>query len=265
MRSGTHLMIDLLRRQFADCRSWKWPGEPNDMLYLPLDVLTDPTDDWDKSRALRVLRRSKRPILKTHWTLPSLENLRVHQPDLADWIDSEGTFLHVVRNPFTVLASQWAWDCSTRRIAPGQTAPDLAWVEATTSSWAHHFRIWSQRNNTIRFRYEDSVGNPQGTVERLSDAIGEPALFRQPLLPGKLRGPWHSRWNRIASIRPDSTEILTPGGAMDPSALFTAPAIDLVNRIAGDCLAELGYAFPEGESAPDRGACGHFRDLPVRS
>jgi hypothetical protein len=38
---------------------------------------------------------------------------------------------------------------------------------------------------------------------------------------------------------------------MDPSALFTAPAIDIVNRIAGDCLAELGYTFPKGQNARD--------------
>jgi hypothetical protein len=71
------------------------------------------------------------------------------------------------------------------------------------------------------------------------------------MLPTKLRGVWHSRWNRLTGIRPDSTEILTPGGAMDPSALFTAPAIDIVNRIAGDCLAELGYTFPKGQNARD--------------
>lgn len=251
MRSGTHLMIDLLRRQFADCRSWKWPGEPNDMLYLPLDTLIDPTDDWREARVLRVIHRSKRPILKTHWTLPSLENLRVLQPGLADWIDSEGTFLHVVRNPFAVLASQWAWDCSVRRITPGQTVPDLAWIESSISSWRQHYQRWSPRENTICFRYEDTVSAPQGAIERLSEALGEPALLRHPMLPTKLRGVWHSRWNRLTGIRPDSTEILTPGGAMDPSSLFTAPAIDIVNRIAGDCLAELGYAFPKGQNARD--------------
>jgi hypothetical protein len=86
MRSGTHLIIDLLRHQFADCRSWKWPGERNDMLYLPLDVVTQPSDDWSEARILKALHPAKRPILKTHWTLPDLENLSNHQHHFADWI-----------------------------------------------------------------------------------------------------------------------------------------------------------------------------------
>ena len=27
-RSGTHLMIDVIRRHFKPCRGWKWPGRP---------------------------------------------------------------------------------------------------------------------------------------------------------------------------------------------------------------------------------------------
>ena len=244
MRSGTHLMIDLLRRQFAVCRSWKWPGEPNDMLYLPLDVVTHPAEDWSEARVLTVLHRAKRPVLKTHWTLPDLADLRAHQPAVADWIDSEGTFLHVVRNPFTVLASQWAWDCSLRSLPPGQTKPDLAWIESTIGYWTHHHQVWSRRENTTVFRYEDIVSDPRGTVARLSALLGEEAILRQPLLPGKLRGPWHSRWNRLAGIRPESTEILTRGGAADPATLFDDAGIEIVLRIAGDSLGELGYGVP---------------------
>src|SRR4051794_27731921 len=33
-RSGTHLLIDLLRRQFPACASWKYPLERMDRLYL---------------------------------------------------------------------------------------------------------------------------------------------------------------------------------------------------------------------------------------
>lgn len=38
-RSGTHLLIDLFRRQFRECRSWKLPGERNDRLYVNLDMV----------------------------------------------------------------------------------------------------------------------------------------------------------------------------------------------------------------------------------
>ncbi len=36
-RSGTHLTIDTFRRQFLECNSWKYPGEPLDRLYLSLE------------------------------------------------------------------------------------------------------------------------------------------------------------------------------------------------------------------------------------
>jgi len=247
MRSGTHLMIDLLRRQFADCRSWKWPGESNDTLYLPLDVLTQPAADWSEARVLKALHRAKRPVLKTHWTLPDLSNLRLHQPELADWIASEGTFLQVVRNPFTVLASQWAWDCSLRRIPPAKNRPTLPWIETTIFSWTHHYKIWSQREKTTLLRYEDTVADPRGTLERLADLLGKRPLLKHPLLPEKLTSVWHSRWNRLTGIRPASTEIITEGGAPDPSDLFTEAGIKLIKRIAGECLAELSYSFPGAE------------------
>ena len=38
-RSGTHLLIDLLRKQFKECQSWKYPGEPIDCLYLTMESL----------------------------------------------------------------------------------------------------------------------------------------------------------------------------------------------------------------------------------
>ena len=71
MRSGTHLTIDLLRRQFKSVGSWKWPGEANDSTYLALDVMGDLEANWGEKRAIRILKRCDRPIFKLHWTDPS--------------------------------------------------------------------------------------------------------------------------------------------------------------------------------------------------
>jgi hypothetical protein len=46
MRSGTHLTIVFIRRQFSCFQAWKWPGEVNDMLYLSLDVLSVVHANW---------------------------------------------------------------------------------------------------------------------------------------------------------------------------------------------------------------------------
>lgn len=70
-RSGTHLAIDLFRRQFRECRSWKFPGEPNDRLYVNLNAVLD--RKVPVSVACKILRRTAKPLLKTH-RMPSSNN-----------------------------------------------------------------------------------------------------------------------------------------------------------------------------------------------
>jgi len=65
-RSGTHLLIDTLRRQFAKCRSWKWPGERLDRLYCNIDELNGTRELLHEKKAVDILRRVERPIVKTH-------------------------------------------------------------------------------------------------------------------------------------------------------------------------------------------------------
>ena len=65
-RSGTHLTLDLLRRHFPPCRARKWPLEGLDSLYLNLERLIDPRQRISEQRALDILGRAPRPIVKTH-------------------------------------------------------------------------------------------------------------------------------------------------------------------------------------------------------
>ncbi|MEL7088470.1 MAG: hypothetical protein AAGL98_08540, partial [Planctomycetota bacterium] len=41
-RSGTHLNIDLFRKQFEECGVWKWPGQALSRLYLSLESIDNP-------------------------------------------------------------------------------------------------------------------------------------------------------------------------------------------------------------------------------
>ena len=41
-RSGTHLTLDLLRKQFPACASYKLPAQPLDRLYFALEALSAP-------------------------------------------------------------------------------------------------------------------------------------------------------------------------------------------------------------------------------
>ena len=68
-RSGTHLTIDLLRKQFAECKSWKMPGELLDRLYFALESFAPKFNPLSESAALNILQRATRPIIKTHCSL----------------------------------------------------------------------------------------------------------------------------------------------------------------------------------------------------
>ena len=107
-RSGTHLMIDLLRRQF-DAGGWKLPGEGNDATYLSLERLL-PTDrrHMNQVKAIRRLRRSCRPILKTH----AMAGLAAWQGDLApwrEWLRERADFVYCYRDGRDVMCSMHLW------------------------------------------------------------------------------------------------------------------------------------------------------------
>ncbi len=70
-RSGTHMIIDLLRRQFRECRTWKYPGEKSNMLHASLDDISH-GDMESRTRTLARMKRSARPIFKTHAFLSTM-------------------------------------------------------------------------------------------------------------------------------------------------------------------------------------------------
>lgn len=66
-RSGTHLTMDLLRKQFPVCATYKFPTQSLDQLYLALEALSaPPRESISEARALKILKKSQRPIIKTH-------------------------------------------------------------------------------------------------------------------------------------------------------------------------------------------------------
>jgi len=239
MRSGTHLTMDFVRRQFLSFRSWKWPVEANDMLYLALDVLSVLEANWGEARARRILSRPPRALIKTHWTDPGLLRLREKQPYFADFLEEGAVFVHVVRHPLRVLESMWAWDVSQRSVA--DIKPDRFWLEKKVGYWVWHTEAWLERHGAIRIRFEDLVADTSAVLNRLEHAIGEDAQRRTPLLPPKLRGLWHSRCNRLLGIRPTSTEILS----LTKAAPFRGQSADIAREVldkkAGSLLRQLSY------------------------
>lgn len=234
MRSGTHLCLDFLRRQFAVFDGWKFPMEANDSLYLPLDVFSGDEATWGEARALRVIRRAKRLLVKAHWTLPDLSNLANRQPEMTAWLDENADFIHVVRNPLKVMASMYAWNGMNGRV-------DEPWLRKNLAEWVAHTKAWQNRRGTLLIRSEDILSRPLESVERLGKFLGECPRRREPLLPAQSSSIWHSRWNRMFTSRPASTAILVKNPVIAPGELFDSRALRVFEEVSGELMADLGY------------------------
>ncbi len=241
MRSGTHLTIDMLRRQFTSVGGWKWPGEANDSVYLALDVMSGLQANWGERRGFRILRRSKHPICKVHWTAPDFADLAKLQPELATWILNRGRVIYVIRDPKKVMASMLAWELSAN---DSHRKPDdiESWIVPKLNYWASHVNQWVDRPGTLVLRFEDIVKRPKTVVKDVARHLGLEPSWREPLLPPKLRGHWHSRLNRVISIRPVCTEILTQVPAAAATARIGALADDLWETHCGEVMRRFGYA-----------------------
>src|SRR3954451_10415909 len=110
-RSGTHLLIDSLRLNFRECRSWKRLGENLHRLYLNLDEL----DGLEPDEAVELASRCKQPVLKTH-ALGDFSAACLKpgpcpcDPELVAWLRANAaSFLYVYRDPREVMKSLHAF------------------------------------------------------------------------------------------------------------------------------------------------------------
>lgn len=252
-RSGTHLTIDTLRAQFAECRSWKLPVEPLDRLFLTLDLLVRPKRNLSHESAIRILRRAKRPIIKTH-ALPDFQDVQLFRDPVValpsvwkDWLRENATILYVVRDGRDVLASMHSLIQIRRpetrvRFGDFLRLPnrDVNFVR----SWANHVRDWIQLANVFVLRFEDLRRDPEKTIARIGEHLQLEPRYQEPLIPPRLRSDLHARWTRLASVRPRSTAVVGRYRKQEPENWQSALTTDdkcFFEREAGDVLKMLGY------------------------
>jgi len=236
MRSGTHLMIDLIRRQFPAFRSWKFPLEKNDCLYLAVDVMIPgfAGNPWGDLRARKILRRPKRPLLKTHFLRPDLSNLERAQPHLTRWIRENSTFFYVIRNPLHAIPSVAAF----RRSAGRRTG-----VPREIDRWVSHVEQWSEKEYVHTIRFEDILQAPHETIAQISAILGEESSGRTPLLPAKLGSRIDSRINRILSVNPESTEILSAKPVKPDPEFWNPELLQILEAKAGPLMKKFHYGI----------------------
>ncbi|WP_268244943.1 sulfotransferase domain-containing protein [Roseibacillus persicicus] len=220
-RSGTHLMIDFLRRNFKKCRIPRWPGQYLELSFVDLDRISR-FSTWPNTveRTFERLVLAEHPVCKTH-SGPSLGFFDETERELVGEILQAAKVIHVVRDPRKVLCSYQLM----RQELPARNDDDLLgflqgadamYGGESIDSYERHYSEWAdygERNpgKLMRVRYEDLTKNPIFVLDEIARFLGERAIGRKELLPPKLHSKWQRRWIRLTQFSPSSTAVLGRG------------------------------------------------------
>jgi len=247
-RSGTHLTIDLLRKQFGACQGWLWFGETLHHLYLDLDHLAEDCSPCKTiGKARDILSRAERPIVKTH-SLPTLDRFRGTHKAFAEQIMEDATIFYVVRDGRDVLCSAHVWMKSHH---PEARCPLSDFLRQTKSGasrvkqWADHVRAWSSRSDVHVLHFEEIVSQPRSVIEQIGSILGLTPTYERPYLPEKIKqgGRLAAYWRRLTR-QFESTAIPGRYNGEEPQDwrdAFTQDDRRFFHQEAGDVLIESGY------------------------
>jgi hypothetical protein len=250
-RSGTHLLIDSLRLNFTECRTWKWWGERMDRLYLNLASLNSATNPLSERKAIRILRRSKMPLVKTHARVdfrcdvvdgPLLD---ASVSALSAWLRQNAVLLYTYRDGRNALCSFFEME---RRL---RTAKDISFSEFIRQrphdvnrvlEWADHVRGWMQRADVFCISMEELLAHPAVCLEGVAEKLGLPFDRSTCKLPRRTPTVTLGRLHRLLLLHPQSTAIIHSGnGRIDWRRYFTPADRRFFADESGDLLIKLGY------------------------
>jgi hypothetical protein len=243
-RSGTHLTMDTLRRNFPECRPRMLPFESLHRSYLNIDRLNAGSEEpITEADALRLLNKAPRPTIKTH-AGPHFAGIEArHKPFVRGLLD-RGKTLHVYRDGRKVMCSLWAW---MKSFDPEARVPFADFIRQTDSAgrnrprvWAEHLLAWLDTPGVVHLRFDDLVREPERTLGELAERLDLRLEMRDPAIPP----PVTSRSRAyLARLRGDlgSTNHYSQGERTPrPDEAFSAEDSALFEREAGEAMARIG-------------------------
>jgi Sulfotransferase domain len=250
-RSGTHLLIDCLRLNFAVCSSWKLPLERIDQLYLNLANMAWRKEKLSDRAAIRILSRVQRPLIKTHaWPdfsadVSDSEDSRPLSYEFAKWLNSHASFLYVYRDGRETLASRhWMSQQglpSSARVSLGEFLRQSPHGVSRPRMWAEHVRGWMKRSGIHGVSMDRLLSDPTAVFGAIGKQLGMPLVHRAVRLPTLHDRNPASRLLRWLACRPHSTAIRAPRRPLPwRSALSFADREFFLDEV-GDLLIRLGY------------------------
>jgi hypothetical protein len=248
-RSGTHLVIDLLRKQFKDCQSWKYLGETKNNLYLDIDPLlfSSRIRKSEKAKqifARQILQRAKRPVIKTHC-------LKTHIDKHSDWakyLTQRSDIIYIVRDGRSVL-------CSLHRFVSGyDKKANCCFSEfirqeqngmSRCKKWANHVLKWIEIENVSIFQFEKVIKKTAPILDSIEKNLGLTRTHTYPLLPKSIQSRQESIWLSLTQTMPESTTHMN--FSKDQPAVgkhwdvFSKDDYRFFYEETGDLLVQLGY------------------------
>jgi len=168
-RSGTHLTLDLLRKQFPACTSYKLPVQPLDRLYLALEALSaPPRRSISEAKALEILRKAPRPLVKTH-SDPQFSHLNHRFSEWQQWLQTDATIVYVFRDARATLCSYHLFMQSydpTARCSLSEFIRKKVNGESRVKQWVNHVEQWLCQPNVYPIRFEDIISQTSETINR---------------------------------------------------------------------------------------------------
>lgn len=93
-------------------------------------------------------------------------------------------------------------------------------------------------------RFEDIIGNPSETLDKLGHFLQIQPRYIQPILPKPHKGLWQGRIAKLTQTQPESSAILGYYGGQKAekwNQSFTIKDRYFFHQEAGDLLLKLGY------------------------
>jgi hypothetical protein len=165
-RSGTHLTIDLLRRQLLACQSWKWPGERLNRLYLNLETLTNGGHGREitTSVADRILTRAACPVIKTH-QLPPLLSQNIRRTPRIEQVIANSSTVYLIRDGRAALCSLHLY---MSRFDPKAREPLASFIRqedeygrSRVRQWRDHVEQWLNQPQILTVFFESLLERPE--------------------------------------------------------------------------------------------------------
>lgn len=247
-RSGTHLTIDLLRKQFRECQSWLWFGETLHHLYLDLDHLaTNQLPHVSQEEALNILRRPRRPVIKTH-SLPRSEKLGVENTEFLSRLMKNADVYYVVRDGRDVLCSVHLWMQGLDLEARCPLSEFLRQEQNGMSRpriWAHHVLSWLNEPGIRVLRFEQLIKDTRKVLIQIGQQLELKPLYVEHLLPKARQSDskWADYWSRLMQQFESTAIVGRYRGQKNQKwqDAFTHADRDFFHQEAGDVLLRLSY------------------------